>query len=116
MREYSLNGIWTMTGPDSLQVEGTIPGSVYSFLLDAGKMEDPFYRDNELSALQLMENDYTFSRMFDAPQEVYSCGHQVLRFDGIDTLADLYLNGTHLGHVDNMHTAWEFDVKKCLKE
>ena len=44
--------------------EGTIPGSVYSFLLDKELMEDPFFRQDELDALKLMENEFTFTRIF----------------------------------------------------
>ena len=56
MKEYSLNGRWRMTG-GGYDCEGTVPGSLYSFLLDAGLMEDPYYRDNELKALEITHND-----------------------------------------------------------
>lgn len=36
-------------------------------------------------------------------------------FDGIDTIGDIYLNGTLLGHVKNMHRIWEYSVKNLLK-
>lgn len=39
------------------EVSVKVPGSVYSGLIEAGKMPDPFYRDNELDALKLMEVD-----------------------------------------------------------
>ena len=55
MKTYTLNGTWSMLAPDGNKTEGKIPGSVYSFLLDAGKMEDPFYRDNEFKALELVK-------------------------------------------------------------
>lgn len=42
MTQLNLNGIWQMTGA-SFECEGTIPGSVYSFLLENKLMEDPFY-------------------------------------------------------------------------
>ena len=32
----------------------TVPGSVYQDLLDQGRMEDPYYRDNEDAALEIM--------------------------------------------------------------
>ena len=51
MEQYSLNGSWNMAGADGLEVRGQIPGSVYSFLLDAGRMKDPYYRDLEIDAL-----------------------------------------------------------------
>ncbi len=39
-----------------------------------------------------------------------------LKFLGIDTLADIYLNGTHVGNTYNMHRTWEFSVRELLKE
>ena len=63
MRKISLNGTWHLSG-GGYACDGTIPGSVYSFLLDNRLMEDPFYRTNELDALKIMENDFTFSRTF----------------------------------------------------
>ncbi len=116
MEYQSLNGTWELTGKDRTPVKGQIPGSVYSFLLDAGGMEDPYYRDNELKALPLMEEDYTFGRTFDLPENIAGCAHQVLRFDGIDTLSDVFLNGVRLGSTDNMHVAWEYPVRGLLKE
>ncbi len=38
MKEQLLNGLWTMECPGGRQIEGRIPGSVYSFLLDTGEM------------------------------------------------------------------------------
>ena len=116
MEQWSLNGTWSLLCSDGHTVSGQVPGSVYSFLLDAGEMEDPYYRDNELKALPLMEEDYTFERQFDLPGSIAKCGHQILRFDGIDTLSDVYLNGVHLGSTDNMHIAWEFPVRGLLRD
>ena len=116
MEHLNLNGRWDLICSDGRTVAGQIPGSVYSFLLADGQMEDPFYRDNELKALSLMEEDYTFRLRFDTPESIARCGHQVLRFDGIDTLSDVYLNDVKLGSTDNMHIAWEFPVHTILKK
>ena len=104
-----------MTDSKGSRTEGKIPGSVYSFLLDAKKMADPFYGDNELAALELMKEDYTFTRTFTADPGLLANPHQLLRFDGIDTLAEIFLNDTRLGNTDNMHLCWEYDVKGLLK-
>ena len=61
MKTLSLCGKWRMTG-NGFDCEGTIPGSLYSFLLDAGLMEDPHYRDNEFKALELTHHDYVFEK------------------------------------------------------
>ena len=116
MKTYTLNGPWEMTSSGGVKTAGTIPGSVYSFLLDAGEMEDPYFGDNELKALALMAEDYSFRRSFACPAEVLHAAHQILRFEGIDTLSEVILNGRSLGRTDNMHLAWEFDVRGLLKE
>ena len=95
---------------------GRIPGSVYSYMLDAGRMHDPFDRDYEYAATDLTEDGYTFERTFDVPRELLEMAHQMLRFDGIDTLARITLNGHELGLAWNMHRRWEFDVRSLLKE
>ena len=39
----------------------------------------------------------------------------LLVFEGLDTLADVYLNGVFLGHANNMHRTWKYQVKKYIK-
>lgn len=112
MKKISLNGLWRMTGA-GFDCEGTIPGSVYSFLLDKELMEDPFFRQNELDALKLMENEFTFTRTF---QWGSTQDKVILHCDGLDTLCDIYINGTHVAYTDNMHRTYEFDVTELLVE
>ena len=110
MKSISLNGIWKMKG-GSIECEGKIPGSLYSFLLDADMIADPYWRDNEFGALALTHGDYTFSRTFDFER---SGDEYILRFEGIDTIADVYLNGVHIAHTEDMHITYEFDVTDTL--
>ena len=123
MKQQLLSSGWMLTipednvyhiGPDP--IPATIPGSVYSCLLENKLMPDPYWRDNELDALKLMENDFLFSEHFVPEKEVLSSDRVILKFDGIDTIADITLNGTFLGHTENMHRSFEFDVKELLKE
>ena len=112
MTKLDLNGIWRMKGA-GYDCTGTIPGSVYSFLLDNHLMEDPFYRQNELEALKLMENEFTFSRTFDFTP---TGDKVILHCDGLDTLCDIYINGVHVAYTDNMHRTYEFDITELLKD
>ena len=123
MKQQLLSSGWMLTipedniyhiGPDP--IPATIPGSVYSCLLENSLMPDPYWRDNELDALKLMENDFLFTEHFVPEKEVLSSDRVILKFDGIDTIADITLNGTFLGHTENMHRSFEFDVKELLKE
>lgn len=118
MRQLSLNGPWTLDIPGSAftAVPAEVPGSVYHDLLAAGRIPDPFYRDNETEALKLMEYDFHYSRAFQADGELLDCGAVLLRCEGLDTLAAVYINGAEAGRADNMHRVWEFDVKDLLRE
>ena len=78
------------------KLPAAVPGSVYADLLAAGKLEDPFWRDNEDKALALMENDFLYTASFVPQAGVLDCPHQVLRFEGVDTVADIRLNGVLL--------------------
>lgn len=112
MKKISLNGTWHLTGA-GYDCEGTIPGSVYSFLLDNQLMEDPFYRQNELAAVKLLENEFTFTKSF-----VWEAAEDkvLLRCEGLDTLCDIYINGRHVAYTDNMHRTYEFDVTDILMD
>lgn len=96
-------------------MEAEVPGSVYGTLLKLGKMPDPYYRDNELDATKLMENDFVYETDMEITQEMLACDGVILRFEGIDTLGEVYLNDTLLGHVENMHRVWEYDIRQLAK-
>lgn len=108
---------WKMcTAGTGEYLPASVPGSVYNDLLANGRMEDPYYRDNETKALALMEKDYEYVAIFDAEEGISDCGQVLLRFEGIDTLGDIWLNGGWIGNVNNMHRTWEFPVKGLLRE
>ena len=93
-----------------------VPGSVYNDLILQGRLDDPYYRDNEDAALALMKNDFIYSGTFDAALNEVKDGDEVLlRFNGLDTIADITLNGQKLGSANNMHRVWDFSVRELLK-
>lgn len=117
MITQKLHENWKMrvAGTDDF-IPAVVPGSVYHDLLRNGRMEDPYYRDNELKALKIMDDDFEYITEFDVPQEILARDEVLLHFDGIDTVADLYLNGEWLAYVENMHRTWEFPVKGRLRK
>ncbi|MBR4072592.1 MAG: glycoside hydrolase family 2 protein, partial [Clostridia bacterium] len=112
MQRLDLCGKWRMVG-NGYDCEDVIPGSVYSFLLNNGLMEDPHYRTNELQATELLEYDYTFSRSFEffKSQEDYRV---ILHCDGLDTLSKICINGKEVARTNNMHRMYEFEVQDLL--
>lgn len=124
MKKMTLNGDnWRLQilgdadvyGVNGRELPVKIPGSVYGNLLEQGLMPDPYYGMNELEALRLMENDFRFRTVFTLAKEQLVGDFLILRFDGIDTLAKVYLNGRLLGSANNMHRIWEFSIKDAAK-
>lgn len=122
MRKISLNGMWAMKingenvyGICNEYMPAKVPGSVYEALMDLGKMPDPYYRDNELNALKLMEQDFTYQTVFNLTEDMLEFDGLLLRFDGIDTLGEVFLNGSSIGKTENMHRIWEFDIKELAR-
>lgn len=128
MQKQTLNGMWTMhpvckeedTYMKAYGLKGSyqarIPGSVLSTLLDAGAIEDPYYRQNEYTARDLFWQDYIFERSFEVTQELLNQDVIQLVCYGIDTLADLYINDMHVIYMDNMHRTWRIPIKEYLHE
>lgn len=117
MITFSLGGAWSMRFAGGKDVyHASVPGSVYSDLLTAGAMNDPFWRDNETKALSLMEHDFIYAKTFEAASELLACQRVLLKCEGLDTLASVYVNKKHAGNADNMHRIWEFDIKALLKK
>lgn len=112
-----LNGQWNMkeAGTDK-EYPVTVPGSVLSALLDAGAIEDPYYRENEYEARELFWKDYEFARTFTVSAEQLSMARMDLVCYGLDTLAVLTINGKELARTNNMHRTYRFAVKEYLRE
>ena len=59
MLKISLNGAWKMREATSeAWHEALVPGSVYADYLRDGTMPDPFWRENERDAFELLRKDY----------------------------------------------------------
>jgi len=112
MEKFSLNGKWQIKS-NTYDVVGDVPGSVYSALLACGKMDDPFYRDNERTALTIMDEEFVFTREFEYTKKSDSV---LLVCEGIDTRCDLYINDKFVTHTNNMHRTYYIEVAPYLAD
>lgn len=111
MLEILLNGQWQMRPADSeAWLPASVPGSVYSDLLASDSMPDPYYRDNEMKTLPLSDKDYIYQKRFTLTKEDLSCDALLLHCKGIDTIADIFVNDSLVGHTENMHRTWDFEL------
>lgn len=117
MRKQELEQGWRMrcVSEENWQ-EAKVPGSVYTDLLRNGNMEDPYWKDNEDAVCSRMEQEYEYECCVSMDADWAREEKIVLHFDGLDTVASVFWNGTLLGNPYNMHRVWEYDVTRLWRE
>ena len=97
------------------QTPAVVPGSVHLDLLRAGVIDDPFWRENEAAVAWIGDHDWRYARGFDVSEDAFERQRHLLRFSGLDTLAEVTLNGRSILTADNMHRVWDVDVTGLLR-
>jgi len=117
MNVQSLADQWQFrqAGTDE-RLPATVPGGVHTDLLALGRIPDPFVGDNEKAVAWVAEADWEYRYVFAPASDVLAQEKVFLVCDGLDTLADVTLNGQLLGSTDNMFRRYEWDVKDALRE
>ncbi len=111
-----LTGPWHMTEAGTADwLPATVPGCVHTDLLAAGRIPDPWWRDNEKAIHWVWERDWVYERAFTVAPELLACPRAVLVCEGLDTLATVEVNGAVVLETDNMFHAWETDVRERLR-
>ncbi|MEV5028867.1 beta-mannosidase [Paenibacillus sp. LPE1-1-1.1] len=95
-------------------MEAAVPGCVHTDLLRNGIIKDPFYATNEHDLQWIDKIDWEYETQFDVAGELLQASALELVFDGLDTYADVYLNGQHVLSADNMFRTWKADVKSIV--
>ncbi|MEU9893903.1 glycoside hydrolase family 2 protein [Streptomyces phaeochromogenes] len=93
---------------DGAALPATVPGCVHTDLLAAGIVPDPFLGRNETDVAWVGRRDWTYETTLTP----IPGGHEQtdLVFDGLDTAAEIRLDGQLLGSVRNMHRSHRFDI------
>ena len=114
MIKLNLDGAWAMFSEDGARHSAEIPGTVLSTLLADGSIPDPFDGMNEGAACAETEKTWHFEKTFDVSAEALAEPRADLVFEGLDTLADITLNGKLLRRTDNMHRTWRIPAREYL--
>lgn len=115
MTILELNGNWELKNETGeLLCPVKVPGSVISGLYASGKIAHPYYRENEYAVRELFWKDYQFVRRFTVSEELFAQEELILVCEGLDTLAQIFMNGKKIASTDNMHRTYRFPVKEYV--
>ncbi len=93
----------------------TVPGCVHTDLFAAGKIGDPFFRLNEKDQQWIENASWDYRASFKVDAATLARDRVELALAGLDTFAELFVNGVSVLATDNMFRAWRVDVKPQLK-
>jgi beta-mannosidase len=93
-----------------------VPGNVFTDLYDNGKIPHPFVGDNEKDLQWISKRDWIYETEFEVSSEELKHANTTLVFEGLDTYANVFLNGKLILEANNAFRTWNIDVKKYLKK
>lgn len=95
-----------------LEGQAEVPGTVHTDLMAGGLIEDPFFRTNEKDVQWVDKKDWEYSTTFPLNRQDLKKDHLELKFEGLDTYADIYLNDSLLLQTDNMFRRYRADIRR----
>lgn len=93
----------------------TVPGCVHTDLFRSGRIPDPFFGINELALQWVEERDWEYRTRFSVPLECLQAEVIEMVADGLDTLAEVFLNGHRIGRTDNMFIRHRWRITPQLR-
>ena len=113
----SLNEGWQFTQKNKdTWHEAEVPGSVQRDLIRHGVLPNPYYGTNENDVQWPEVEDWDFKKSFQVAAEQLKSDDAVIFFEGLDTHADVFLNGSRILQTQNMFVGHRVSVKNSLRE
>ncbi|MBK7213772.1 MAG: hypothetical protein IPH88_10865 [Bacteroidales bacterium] len=112
----TLDNNWKFRMADSGNwLPAKVPGCVHTDLLNARRIDEPFFGTNEKKLQWIDKKDWEYETRFKLDASILKNDHLELIFEGLDTYAEVRLNGTLILKADNMFRSWKVDCIKWLK-
>ena len=93
-----------------------VPGSIYSDLFYNNLIPDPYFRDNEKKLQWVDRVNWEYKTDIHIDTSDYLDMRNIeLEMDGLDTYANIYLNGQLILKADNMFRQWSVNIKAITK-
>ena len=98
-------------------LSATVPSIVHDVLWQAGQIPNPYQSPSLPKLLPTFERDYIYRLRFCIPDELRAHPSALrLTFCGLDTVAQVWLNGVELGKTDNMFRTYSLPIGQLVRE
>ena len=101
--------------PEIKTIQATVPGNAEIDLLNAKLIKDPMVGDNVFELRKYESYQWMYSRTFPTPK-LEDGQRAILNLQGVDTLADVYVNNRLVGRPENMFIEHKFDITDYLSK
>ena len=112
MERLYINEGWTLYEESVGKIAASVPGCVHTDLAAANIIGDLFWRDENNKYGWIEDRDWEYVAFFNAEIE----NAKAIVFEGLDTYAEIYLNGKLLGKTENMFIPHRFDINGAIRE
>lgn len=92
-------------------LDAQVPGDVHTDLLRHGLIGDPAVGANDAAARWVENQVWVYRTRFDLSKEELESDALEIRFTGLDTYADIYVNGQHAARYENMFVEHMLNLK-----
>ena len=93
-------------------LRATVPGNFELDLVENGILPDLYFGENILKVQDYEDTHWWYATTFSFEN---SSAGAMLCFEGIDTIADIYVNGKLVTSTDNMLISHEFDISQVVE-
>ncbi len=113
--KQELNFNWQFREAGSTQwYKATVPGTIHTDLLRNKLIPVPFFGNNEKKLQWIDTTVWEYKCIFNVDKKILSLPNIDLVFDGLDTYADLYLNGKKILFAQNMFRQYAVNITKDI--
>lgn len=106
VREVEWQG-WQWQDTGGMWRSASVPGSIHTDLMEEGLIRDPFEGTAEWEVQWVEERDWRYRCPVPPPPPT---GEWSLEFQGLDTYAEVRVNGGLVLRADNMHRSWRIPL------
>lgn len=110
-----LSGLWKFRQVGTTEWHpATVPGNVFIDLHALSMIENPLFDLNEGKTAWVSKESWEYQRNFQVDREFLEADVIDLVCEGLDTLAEVFVNDTPVFSISNMFRAYHWDIKSCL--